>query len=259
MPDRPLEGRRAIVTGGSSGIGAATVRRLAAAGATVGINYFGNDEAANQLTSEIESAGGRAFPLQGDVSDEADVTAMFEQAREGLGGSVNLLVNNAGIEAPFLLVDMPLEEWNKVIAVNLTGSFLCAREAARQMIEAGEGGVIVNTSSVHEEIPWPQFGHYCASKGGMRLWSRTIAKELAPHGIRVVNVAPGAILTPINKDLIEHRDKREAVEAEVPLGRLGKPEDIAAAIAWLASEQASYVTGTTLFVDGGMTTYPNFI
>jgi glucose 1-dehydrogenase len=184
---------------------------------------------------------------------------MFERAATELGGPVDLLVNNAGIEKPFPLVDMPLEEWNRVLSVNLTGSFLCAREAARGMIGAGSPGAIVNVSSVHEVIPWPSFGHYCASKGGMKLWAQSIAKELAPHRIRVVNVAPGAILTPINKELIDDPDKKREVEDEIPWGRLGQPEEIAAAIAWLASPDAEYVVGTTLFVDGGMTLYPGFV
>jgi glucose 1-dehydrogenase len=183
---------------------------------------------------------------------------MFEQARSELGGPVDLLVNNAGIESPFLLVDMPLEEWNRVLGVNLTGAFLCARQAARGMIDAKVPGAIVNMSSVHEVIPWEQFGHYCASKGGMKLWAGTIAKELAPHRIRVVNVAPGAILTPINEKLIEDPEKRNEVESEIPWGRLGKPEEIAAAVAWLAGPEAEYITGTTVFVDGGMTQYPGF-
>jgi glucose 1-dehydrogenase len=197
--------------------------------------------------------------IEADVSNEEQVQAMFAQASSELGGPVDLLVNNAGVEAPFLLVDMPLEEWNRVIGVNLTGAFLCAREAARGMVGAGAPGVIVNMSSVHEVIPWERFGHYCASKGGMKMWAATIAKELAPQRIRVVNVAPGAIATPINKDVLEDDVKRRAVEAEIPWGRFGKPEEIAAAVAWLASGEAEYVTGTTLFVDGGMTAYPGFI
>jgi glucose 1-dehydrogenase len=172
---------------------------------------------------------------------------------------VDLLVNNAGIEKPFKLVEMPLEEWEKVLAVNLTGAFLCTREAARGMTAAGIPGSIVNVTSVHEVIPWPQFGHYCASKGGLKLFAQTVARELAPQGIRVVNVAPGAILTPINQDLIDDPTKRAAVEEEIPLGRTGKPEEIAAAIAWVSGPEAEYVVGSTLFVDGGMTLYPKFV
>ncbi len=184
---------------------------------------------------------------------------MFARARAELGGPVDILVNNAGMEKPFSLTEMPLEEWNKVLAVNLTGAFLCARETARALIADGLPGVIVNVSSVHEQIPWPQFSHYCASKGGMKLFGQTIARELAPHRIRVVSVAPGAILTPINQELIDDPDKRREVEAEIPWGRMGRPEEIAAAISWVASGEAEYVTGTTLFVDGGMTLYPRFV
>jgi glucose 1-dehydrogenase len=245
------------VTGSATGIGRSTAKRLAAEGAAVVVNYVGSEDQAASAVSEIEGDGGRAIPIQADVSNEQQVEAMFARAREELG-AIDLLVNNAGVEAPFALVDMPLEEWNRVLSINLTGAFLCAREAARGMTQAGGGGAIVNMSSVHEQIPWESFAHYCASKGGMKLFAQTIAKELAPHGIRVVNVAPGAILTPINKDLIEHPEKRKEVEAEIPYGRLGTPEEIAAAVSWLASAEADYVTGTTLFVDGGMTTYPNF-
>jgi glucose 1-dehydrogenase len=251
-----LSGRRALVTGAASGIGRATAERLAAEGAAVVVNYIGDAAPADSLVAEI---GGGAVAIEADVSDEAQVSAMFSRAADELGGPVDLLVNNAGIEKKFALVDMPLEEWNKVLGVNLTGAFLCAREAARGMIAAGLGGVIVNASSVHEVIPWEGYSHYCASKGGMKLWAQTIAKELAPSRIRVVNVAPGAIATPINKDVLEDDVKRRAVEAEIPWGRFGKPEEIAAAVAWLASDEAGYVTGTTLFVDGGMTAYPGFI
>jgi glucose 1-dehydrogenase len=251
-----LKGRRALVTGGATGIGRATATRLAADGAAVVVNYVGHSAPADSLVAEI---GGGAVAIEADVSDEAQVTAMFARAREELGGPVDLLVNNAGIEKRFELVDMPLEEWNKVLAVNLTGAFLCAREAARGMIAANAGGAIVNVSSVHEVIPWAGYGHYCASKGGMKLWAQTIAKELAPHGIRVVNVGPGAIATPINQRLLDDPDEARKVLGEIPWGRMGKPEEVAAAIAWLAGPDAGYVTGTTLFVDGGMTTYPNFV
>ncbi|MDP9384377.1 MAG: glucose 1-dehydrogenase [Actinomycetota bacterium] len=256
---RRLEGRRALVTGGASGIGRATAKRLAADGAFVAVNYVGDPEPADGLVDEIRALGGTATPLEADISDEQQVVDLFGRAADALAGSVDVLVNNAGVEKPFGLVDMPLEEWNKVLAVNLTGAFLCARELARGRISDGGGGVIVNVSSVHEVIPWPEFSHYCASKGGMKLFGQTIARELAPHGIRVVQVAPGAILTPINQELADDPDKRREVEEEIPWGRLGKPEEIAAAIAWLASDEAEYVTGSTLFVDGGMTLYPKFV
>ncbi len=255
----PLAGRRALVTGSATGIGRSTVKRLAADGASVIVNYVGPSDPADSVVKEIEGEGGRAFAIEADVSNEEQVTAMFARARDELGGPIDLLVNNAGIEKPFKLVDMPLDEWNKVIAVNLTGAFLCTREAARGMEAAGIPGAIINVSSVHEVIPWREFSHYCASKGGMKLFTQTVARELAPQGIRVLNVAPGAILTPINQELIDDKEKREAVEAEIPLGRTGRPEEIAAAIAWLASPEAEYVVGSTLFVDGGMTLYPKFI
>jgi glucose 1-dehydrogenase len=256
---RRLEGRRALVTGSATGIGRSTVMRLTAEGASAIVNYVGPSDQADEVVEEVSRAGGRAVAVEADVSNEEQVQAMFARASEELGGPVDVLVNNAGVEKPFLLVDMPLEEWNKVIGVNLTGAFLCAREAARGMVGADLPGVIVNVSSVHEVIPWAQFGHYCASKGGMKLWAQTIAKELAPKRIRVVNVAPGAIATPINKDVLDDEVKRRAVEAEIPWGRFGKPEEIAGTIAWLASAEAEYVTGTTVFVDGGMTAYPGFI
>src|SRR3954453_14381284 len=256
---RRLEGRRALVTGSATGIGRSTVMRLTAEGAAAIVNYVGPSDSADEVVEEVSRAGGHAIAVQADVSNEEQGQAMFERAADELGGPVDVLVNNAGIEKPFQLVDMPLDEGNKVIAVNLTGAFLCAREAARGLVNAGAPGVIVNISSVHEVIPWERFGHYCASKGGMKLWAQTIAKELAPKRIRVVNVAPGAIATPINKDVLEDDVKRRAVEAEIPWGRFGKPEEVAGTIAWLCSDEAEYLTGTTVFVDGGMTAYPGFI
>jgi glucose 1-dehydrogenase len=255
----PLAGRRALVTGAATGIGRSTSQRLASDGAAVVVNYVGPPDQANSAVQDIESAGGRALAIEADVTREGQVAAMFEKASAELGGPIDLLVNNAGIEKPFKLVDMPLAEWEKVLAVNLTGAFLCAREAARGLLAAKAPGVIVNVSSVHELIPWPSFSHYCASKGGLRMFADTIARELAPSGIRVINVGPGAILTPINQQLIDDPEKRKAVEEEIPLGRTGKPEEIAATIAWVASDEASYVTGSTIFVDGGMTLYPKFV
>lgn len=254
---RLLAGRRALVTGGSSGIGEGTCYELAAHGAAVAVNYLGSDEAARRIVADIESAGGRAIALAMDVSDEAQVRDGFARARAELGG-LDLLVNNAGLEMPHDVWEMPLADWEKVIAVNLTGAFLCSREAARGMLDAGERGAIVMVSSVHEQIPWPRFSHYCASKGGMKLFAQSIARELAPHGIRVASVAPGAIATPINADVLADPRRRQAVLEEIPYGRWGEVTDVARAIAWLASEQADYVVGATLFVDGGMTLYPRF-
>jgi glucose 1-dehydrogenase len=255
---RLLGGRRAIVTGGDSGIGQAVCYELAAHGAAVAINYVGSADEAQRMAGEIESAGARAIAVAMDVSSESDVQRAFAAAAEAFGG-LDLLVNNAGIEHPYKLIDMPLEAWQKVLDVNLTGAFLCSREAARTMSERKSPGTIVNISSVHEQIAWERFSHYCASKGGMKLFAQSIAKELAPLGIRVVSVAPGAIDTPINKSVLENAEESATVVAEVPLGRWGHVDDIAKAVAWLASEQASYVTGATLFIDGGMTLYPRFV
>jgi glucose 1-dehydrogenase len=259
MSSGSLAGRRALVTGAASGIGLTTAVRLAADGAAVVVNHVGSTEPARELVEQLERDGARALAVEADVSSEEQVAGMFETARSALGGPVDLLVNNAGVEKPFLLTEMPLDEWRRVLDVNLTGAFLCARAVARALIAEERPGVIVNVSSVHEVIPWPRFSHYCASKGGMKLFGQTIARELAPHGIRVVMVAPGAILTPINEELLENAEKRKQVEEEIPWGRMGRPEEIAAAIAWLAGPEAEYVTGSTLFVDGGMTLYPRFV
>ena len=253
---RPLAGRRALVTGAASGIGRATATRLSGDGAAVAINYVGGAEPAESLARELGARGGRALAVEADVSDERRVARMFDRVQGELGGPIDLLVNNAGVEARFPVVEMSLDEWNRVLAVNLTGAFLCARQAARSLIGAGSPGVIVNVSSVHEVIPWPGYAHYCASKGGLKLFAQTLARELAPHRIRVANVGPGAIETPINQELLDDEEKLREQEAQIPWGRIGQPEEIAAAIAWLAGPDASYVTGPTLFVDGGMTLYP---
>jgi NAD(P)-dependent dehydrogenase (short-subunit alcohol dehydrogenase family) len=254
---RLLTGRRALVTGSDSGLGQGIAFELAAHGAAVAVNYRADPLVAEQMVAQIEEAGGSAIPVQMDVTVEDDVARAFKTGREAFGG-IDLLVNNAGIERPFELVDMPLEWFRKVLDVNLVGTFLCSREAARIMLDHGGGGVIVNITSVHEQIPWKRFSHYCASKGGQKLFAQSIARELAPHGIRVVSVAPGAIATPINKDVLADPEARQAVEEEIPIGRWGEVDDVSRAVAWVASDEASYVVGSTLFVDGGMTLYPKF-
>ena len=251
-----LTGRRAIVTGAATGIGRATALRLAADGAAVAVNYIGDRAPADEVVAEMDGA---AAAVEADVSSEEQVARLFAEAEEALGGHIDLLVNNAGVSAPYELADMPLSEWERVLGVNLTGPFLCSRELVRRLPEGRGPAVIVNVSSVHEVIPWSGFAHYCASKGGLKLFGETIARELAPKKVRVAAVAPGAILTPINQELVEDPDKRREQEDQIPLGRLGEPEEIAAAIAWLAGPEAEYVTGATLFVDGGMTLYGNFV
>jgi len=252
-----LHGRRALVTGADSGIGQGVALELARNGAAVAIGYLDESDEADRMVEAIETEGGSALAIAIDVSSEEEVESGFARATRDLDG-LDLLVNNAGIEKPFELIEMPLDEWQRVIDVNLTGTFLCSRAAARTMVEAGRGGTIVNITSVHEQIPWKRFSHYCASKGGTKLFAQSIARELAPHGIRVVNVAPGAIATPINEDVLADPEKKAEVEAEIPLGRWGETSDVGRAVAWVASEEASYVVGSTLFVDGGMTLYPRF-
>lgn len=254
-----LQGRKAIVTGASSGIGQATALRLGSEGASVCVNYYSDKESgeAETVVTAVARAGGNAIAVRADVSDEGAVRAMVAEAAEAFGG-LDLLVNNAGIEKQAPLLEMPLELWNSIIATNLTGAFLCMREAGKVMASGG-GGVIVNMSSVHEFIPWPGFAHYCATKGGLKLLAQTAARELAGKRIRVVNIAPGAIATPINNFVLDDPEAKHAVESEIPLGHMGQPEQIAAAVAWAASAEADYVTGTTIVVDGGMSLYPKFV
>jgi len=253
-----LEGRHAIITGSSSGIGKACALRFAQEGADVCVNYYSDREAGAgaEVVAQIEAAGRKAVAVQADVGDEGDVQRMVATATEAFGG-VGILVNNAGIENQVPTMEMSLEQWERVLRTNLTGVFLCMRECGKLMLD--KGGVIINMSSVHQFIPWPGFAHYCASKGGMKLLTETAAREWAPHKIRVLNVAPGAIATPINNFVLDDPEAKHAIEEEIPLGRFGQPEEIAAAVAWAASDEAGYVTGTTLVVDGGMSLYPKFI
>lgn len=253
-----LEGSQAIVTGSSSGIGRSCAIRLSQEGADVCVNYYSEQEseAAQEVVSQIEGNGRKGLAIRADVGSEEEVIRMVDQTRDALGG-VSVLVNNAGIENQVPTMEMPLKDWERVLRTNLTGVFLCMRECGKLMKDGG--GVIINMSSVHQFIPWPGFAHYCASKGGMKLLTETAAREWAPHGIRVLNVAPGAIATPINNFVLDDPEAKHSIEEEIPLGRFGQPEEIAAAVAWAASDQAAYVTGTTLVVDGGMSLYPKFI
>jgi len=259
-----LAGQRALVTGANSGIGAGIARSLAMAGAKVAINYIVDEDAAHAMVQEIATTGGEAMAIRTDVSKEDEVRDMFRQVC-ALWGSVDILVANAGIQrdAPFL--DMTLEQWNKVMDVNLTGQFLCAREAAREFMRRGvvpelscAAGKIICISSVHEVIPWAGHVNYAASKGGVNMFMQSIAQELAHLKIRVNGIAPGAIRTPINRAAWETPEAEADLLRLIPYERVGDPADIAHATVWLASDQSDYVTGTSLFVDGGMTLYPGF-
>lgn len=257
-----LDGQVALVTGGSSGIGAGAAKALAAAGAAVGVNYHGSPEGAETVVAAIEKAGGRALAVKADVSEEADVTAMFDLVEAELG-PVDILFSNAGIQLDAAFTDMTLKQWNGVIGVNLTGGFLCAREAVLRFRKKGMRpkvskalGKIVFNSSVHEVIPWAGHANYAASKGGVSLLMKTLAQEVAEEGIRVNSVAPGAIRTPINEEALAKADP--PIETMIPYGRVGEPADIARAVVWLCSDAADYVVGHALFADGGMVLYPSF-
>jgi glucose 1-dehydrogenase len=264
MGQRPLKGQKALVTGANSGIGEGVARALAAAGADVVVNYVSRPEDAERVVAELKTVGVTAMAIRADVSREAEVRAMFEEMIAAWG-TIDILVSNAGLQRDAALVDMTLEQWNTVLGVNLTGTFLCVREAAREMIRRGPRpevsratGKIVCMSSVHERIPWAGHVNYAASKGGMMLFMQSVAQELAPHRIRVNSIAPGAIQTPINTAAWETPGAVEQLLTLIPYGRIGQPEDIGRAAAWLASDDADYVHGQTLFVDGGMTLYPEF-
>jgi glucose 1-dehydrogenase len=246
-----LTGKVAAVTGAATGIGQAIAIAFAEEGASVVVDYVGNESVSAQTVKAIEAIKGKALAVQADISALGDVERLIDKTVAAFG-RLDIFVNNAGIEKKFPFVDYPLNEWQKIIAVNLTGPFLCAQAAAKQMIRQGNGGRIINISSIHEDLPMPQNAAYCASKGGLRMLMRTIAVELAPHQITVNNIGPGAVYTPIDRNVESNAKLNSQILAEIPLGRWGKPEEIAHLAVYLASDDASYVTGSTHFIDGGM-------
>ena len=261
---RLLSGQKALVTGAASGIGRAAAISLAEAGADVVVNYVTGEEAAAKAVGEIETRGVRGLSIRADVSKEDEVQAMFARMCEEFG-TIDILVNNAGIQKDNTFSEMTLDEWNAVIGVNLTGQFLCAREAVREFTRRGvvpeiscSAGKIISMSSVHDSIPWAGHVNYAASKGGVMLMYKSIAQELAPHRIRVNAIAPGAVRTPINTEAWESPEAYEKLMELVPYRRIGEPRDVGQAVVWLASDQSDYLVGTTLYVDGGMMLYPGF-
>jgi glucose 1-dehydrogenase len=260
-PER-LDGQAAIVTGASSGIGAATALELARAGAAVAINYHSDEEGGRRTLEDVERAGGRGIVVQADVSDEDAVRRLFDKAEQAFG-PVDIAISNAGRQKDAAIAEMTLDDWNKVIATNLTGGFLVAREAIRRFRDKGLRpdvslalGKIVFNSSVHELIPWAGRVNYAASKGGISQLMKSLAQEVSHERIRVNAVAPGAIATDINRQ--EREKQGEAMLELIPYKRIGEPEDVARAIAWLCCDASDYVVGHALFVDGGMTLYPGF-
>jgi glucose 1-dehydrogenase len=259
-----LKGKGVLVTGGTSGIGQAIAVKFAEYGANVAINYLrtpdeasGTEEQVQACVSRVQQEGVRDVLVQGDVSREDDVARMVKQAISELGG-IDVLVNNAGIQISRHSEDLSSADFDKVLAVNLRGAFLCAREAIRHFLEEGKPGVIINVSSVHQLIPKPDYLGYSVSKGGMQNLTRTLALEYASRGIRVNGIGPGATVTPINRAWIDDPVKREQVESHIPMRRAGTAEEMGAVACFLASDDAGYVTGQTIFVDGGLTLFPSF-
>jgi glucose 1-dehydrogenase len=246
-----LEGKAAVVTGSGSGIGQAIAERLAKEGANCVIDYVDHVEEADETLDKIKIAGGKAVLVQADVSVVADCNRLIETAWSELG-SCDILVNNAGIEKSADFVDVTEAEYDAVLGVNLKGAFFLTQAFVRKLLVAKKPGRVINISSVHEDMVFPHFSTYCASKGAMRMVMRDLAVELGPAGITVNNIAPGAINTPINKSLLADKPKLDALLANIPLGRLGEPGEVAGVAAFLASDDGAYVTGSTYFIDGGL-------
>lgn len=262
--NRALNGQKALVTGASSGIGKAIAIALGHAGADVLVNYSSNEKEAKETVAEIERCGSRAIPWKADVSEEADVLKMFE-AFEKEFGKLDILVNNAGLQKDAPIDEMTVEQWDRVINVNLRGQFLCAREAVKVFKKKGvnpdiscAAGKILCISSVHDVIPWAGHVNYAASKGGVMLLMKSIAQEVAPYRIRVNSISPGAIRTPINTSAWSTPEAYADLMKLIPYKRIGEPEEIGRAAVWLCSDDSDYMTGETLYIDGGMTLYPGF-
>ena len=246
-----LENKVAVITGSSSGIGSAIAVAFAKEGAAVAVDYRSHPDEAKEIVEQVERFGGRAISVHADVSSPEDVKNLIQKAVEEFG-RLDVMINNAGMEEKMPFLETPLDVWNKTIAVNLTGAWLGCQEAAKQMVSQGGSGRILNISSVHEDLPMPTNSPYCATKGGLRMLMRTIAVELAPHNITVNNIAPGAVATPMDAPLEEDANKMQQLLSEIPLRRMGKPEEVAALAVYLASDDAAYVTGSTFVIDGGM-------
>ncbi len=261
---KTLLGQKALVTGSATGIGRGIAIALAAAGASVIVNHFKTEEAAEGVVSEIRAAGGTALAVEADVSREDEVARMFRRMLQEFG-TIDILVANAGIQKDAPFPEMTLDQWNEVLSVNLTGYFLCAREAAKEFMRRGivpsvskAAGKIICISSVHEIIPWAGHCNYAASKGGIMMFMKSIAQELAPNHIRVNSIAPGAIKTPINRKAWEAPEAERKLLTLIPQRRVGVPADIASVAVWLASDASDYIQGATIIVDGGMCLYPGF-
>ena len=246
-----LQNKVAIITGAATGIGHAIAVRFAHEGASVVVDYVGNPETPNRTEEEIKSFGGKTIAVAADVSNPGQVQNLIETAVKTFG-RLDIVINNAGIEKKSAFVDYPLEDLQKILAVNLIGPFLMSQSGARQMIQQGQGGRIINISSVHEDLPMPTNAAYCASKGGLRMLTRTISVELAKDKITVNNIGPGAVYTPIDADVEAKPEIEKSLMSEIPLNRWGTPEEIAGLAVYLASDEAGYVTGSTFFIDGGM-------
>jgi glucose 1-dehydrogenase len=261
---KPLAGQKALVTGANSGIGEGVALSLAEAGADIVINYVSHPEAAEAVAHKIEQMGQKALTIKADVSDESEVQTMFKQMCKEMG-TIDILINNAGLQQDSPFEEMTLQKWQLVLNVNLTGQFLCAREAVREFLRRGvvpdvscAAGKIICMSSVHEVIPWAGHANYAASKGGIMMLMKSIAQEHAHNKIRVNSIGPGAIKTPINKAAWETQEAYDKLLQIIPYKRIGEPQDIGKCAVWLASDAADYINGTTIFVDGGMTLYPGF-